>query len=111
MHPDPGTGGVPSTIWTGAGSGGYALSVEGKVHFSRSGRAEIAAGRSSVEVNAGSLGRTSFAIATLNTNRPGVWVRSVVVNWTEALPERENTTIHLNKPTPFKTRCAWIVFN
>ena len=112
VHPDPGTSRRPSTIWTGAPADSYALEVEGKALLSRSGRAEIAAGRSSVKVRVpGSLGRTSFAIATLNTNRPGIWVRSVAVNWTESLPERDDITIHLNKPTPHKTRCAWIVFN
>jgi hypothetical protein len=112
VHPDPGTSSRPSTIWTGADSGSYALVVEGNVYFSRSGRAEIATGRSWVKVRVpGSLGRTSFAIATLNANRPGVWVRTVVVNWTESLPERDAITIILNKPTPYKARCAWMVFN
>jgi len=110
VDPDPGTGSRPGTIWTGAHAGNYALVVEGKVNFSRSGRAEIAAGRSSVEVKVPSLDRTSFAMATLNTNRPGVWVRSVVVTF-PALPERDHITIYLNKPTPYKTTCAWVVFN
>ena len=112
VHPDPGTSHRRSTLWTGADNDSWALEVEGKAFFSRSGRAEIAAGRSWVRVRVpGSLGRSSFAIATLNTNRPGVWVRTVVVNWTESLPERDDITIILNKPTPQKARCAWMVFN
>jgi hypothetical protein len=109
-HPEPAEPSRRATIWTGADTDSFALEVQGAVHFSRSGRAEIAAGQSSVTVEVpGYFRANSFALATLNTNRPEVWVRSVFLERT--VLRKNRLTIYLNRATPSKVKCAWMVLN
>jgi len=98
--PTPRTG-----VWAGAAGGRTALQVQGVARFSRSGRAAFAAGQASKAVTVpGGLTGTSFALAVLNTNRSGIFVRAVVPN-----ASTEKITIYLNKAVPGTTQCAWMV--
>ncbi len=55
-----------------------ALKVNGRVRFSRSGRARVLAGRSSRKVTMAGVTTSSYVIATLQTHRAGVFVSAVV---------------------------------
>ncbi|HEX2221958.1 MAG TPA: hypothetical protein VHK06_05485 [Candidatus Limnocylindria bacterium] len=88
---------------------GLALRVSGRAAFDRSGRATIATNASSVTVTPPNFYATSstFVLATLQQNRAGVHVQSVVVTTGSA----GRFTIHLNKPVPAATSVAWMAVN
>ena len=56
---------------------GLGLEVQGKVKFSRSGRATLGAGRSNIRVNLAGVTTSSRVFAVLHSNRTGRWVQSV----------------------------------
>ena len=88
----------------GQSSADLALEVQGKVKFSRSGRATIASGKSSIKVAlaGGNSGCRIFAV--LHSNRTGRWVQSVV-------PTTGSFTIYLNATVTSATYVAWFVLN
>lgn len=81
-----------------------ALVVTGKVQFSRSGRATLLAGRSSIKVNLAGTTTSSRVFAVLHSNRPGRYVRAVVV-------ATGSFTIYLNTTVTANTWIAWFVVN
>jgi hypothetical protein len=81
-----------------------ALRVLGKTQFSRSARTSIAAGASSKKVTMTGVTTSSYIIATLQTNRAGVYVQSVV-------PATGYFTIHLNKTVSATTYVGYLVIN
>ena len=81
-----------------------ALEVQGKVKFSRSGRATLGAGKSSVKVTLAGVSTGSRVFAVLHSNRTGRWVQSVV-------PTTGSFTIYLNGTVTASTYIAWFVLN
>jgi hypothetical protein len=89
----------------------FALNVDGRVQFHRSGIATIPAGKSSVAV--GTAGGVTLALfpesrvlATLQTNRAGLFVQAAVPN-----VSKNTVTIYLNKKAPAATTVAWFVLS
>ena len=78
-----------------------ALDVRGVARFSRSGAKTITSG-SSTTVTGVALAAGSLVFAQLQTNRSGVWVRSVVTN-----PGASSFTIYLNTSVSASTKLAW----
>jgi hypothetical protein len=88
---------------------GNALQVEGKASFSRSGRVNVAANASRVDVTVpGGLGPSSHVLATLQVYRGGVYVAACRPNY----PTSGKVRIYLNKvaSTTSSTPVAWFVF-
>lgn len=81
-----------------------ALTVTGKVIFSRSNRSTILAGRSSLKVNLPGTTSSSRVFAVLHSNRAGRYVRAVV-------PTTGSFTIYLNATVTSATYVAWFVLN
>ena len=81
-----------------------ALYVDGKAHFSRSGRSTIGAGRSSVTVTLSGTSSGSRVFAVLHSNRAGRYVRAVV-------PTTGRFTIYLNTTVTSATYVAWFVLD
>ena len=81
-----------------------ALYVDGKTHFSRSGRSTIGAGRSSITINLTGTSSASRVFAVLHSNRAGRYVRAVV-------PTTGKFTIYLNTTVTSATYVAWFVLD
>ena len=81
-----------------------ALKVQGKVLFSRSGRASIATGKASKVVSFPGVTTGSLVFAVLSTNRAGRWVRAVV-------PAAGKFTVYLNASVPAATSVVWWIIN
>jgi hypothetical protein len=81
-----------------------ALKVLGKTQFSRSGRTYVSAGASSRKVSMTGVTTSSYVIATLQTNRAGVYVQAVV-------PGTGYFTIYLNKAVSATTYVGYLVIN
>ena len=79
-----------------------ALRVMGRATFSFSGKATIAANKSSVTVTKPGVSTSSLIIATPSTNRAGVYVQSVV-------PGAGKFTIYLNKKVSGATGVAYMI--
>lgn len=90
---------------------GTGLYVRGKVrHFTRSGRATVTAGRSTVDIDLrakGGLDGTPLCFANLMTHRPGVFVTTVRPNY----PVAGKVRIYLNRAVSASTHVAWSVLN
>jgi hypothetical protein len=110
-----GAGGVGVVGYAGEGRGvgvhasagtndQVALKVTGKAVFSRSGRARIAAGRSSKVVSYPGVTAASLVFAVLSSNRGGRWVRAVI-------PAAGNFTIYLNAAVGNTSYATWWVLN
>jgi hypothetical protein len=97
-------------------SDGQALRVDGRATFSRSGSAVITLPDTSVTVPVpGAISqatsfpeRPSLALATLQTDAPGVWIRAAVLDNVAG-----TLTIHLhrNRRKPESVTVAWMVVN
>jgi hypothetical protein len=85
--------------------GGYALQVDGRAVFSRSGMVTIAAGTSTTDVSV-YLSSASLVLATIQSYHAGVWVAGVSLNTSDGL-----ATIHLNKAAPANLKVGWFVAN
>lgn len=81
-----------------------ALEVQGKVKFSRSGRATIPTGKSNIKVTLAGVNSGCRVFAVLHSNRTGRWVQSVV-------PVTGSFTIYLNTTVTSATYVAWFVLN
>ena len=87
---------------------GTALQVAGKAKFSRSGRAAVLKGKSSVDITVtGGLTSHSMVHATLQTYRSGVSIAAVRINY----PTAGKARIYLTKvaSTTASTYVAWFV--
>ena len=89
-------------VQASAQAGLTALNVDGRVKFSRSGRTTIASGASSKVVALAGVTTASYVVATLQTNRAGVWIQAV-------LPAAGKFTVYLNKATVNPAKVAWFV--
>jgi hypothetical protein len=79
------------------------LEARGRIRFpNRSGKARIAAGKSSVAVTVSGVTSSNFAIATLATNRSSRYVRAVVCS-------TGKITIYLNSTVSATTYVSWLV--
>ena len=83
---------------------GVALKVTGKAQFSRSGRATVAAGHTSVLVKLAGVTTSSYVIATPQAKRAGVFVQAVV-------PAGGSFTIHLSRAPLVATTVGYLVIN
>ena len=100
---DPAAAGLRT--WGYDGSGNWtALDVRGKAKFSRSGRATIGAGKSSIKINLVGTSFSSLVFAVLRSNRSGRYVRAVV-------PTTGSFTIYLNAAVTSSTYVVWFVLN
>jgi hypothetical protein len=81
-----------------------ALVVEGKAHFSRSGRTAIARGKSSLRITLAGTTPTSKVFAVLATSLAEHYVRAVV-------PATDAFTIHLNVALASKAYVNWFVLD
>jgi hypothetical protein len=81
-----------------------ALQVIGKTQFSKSGVATVLAGQSNVVVHVTQITDASFAVATLQQNRTGVFVQAV----THQVPA-STIKIILNKTVSADTKVGWLV--
>jgi hypothetical protein len=95
---DSGTGVLASS------TGGIALKVDGKAQFSRSGKASVASGQSSIVVQNVSLSTKSLVLATPQKNVAGVYVQAAVPN-----VSAHTVTISLNKTVGASYPVAWMV--
>ena len=91
--------------------GGTGLLVYGKARlYTRSGRATVAAGRASVDVDLrqkGGLSGTPLCFANLMTYRPGTFVTTVRPNY----PVAGKARFYLNRTVSVNTFVAWFVLN
>jgi hypothetical protein len=81
-----------------------ALKVTGKVSFSRSGRTNIATGKSSIVISLAGVASNSRVFAVLASNRSGRYVRAVV-------PTTNSFTIYLNTTVTSTTVVTWFVLD
>ena len=81
-----------------------ALKVTGKVSFSRSGRTNIATGKSSIAITLAGVASNSRVFAVLASNRSGRYVRAVV-------PATNSFTIYLNTTVTSTTVVTWFVLD
>lgn len=88
---------------TTAGTG-PALQVEGKVAFSRSGVAAIAAGKTAVKVTLAGVTASSLVLATLQQVLAGVVIAG-------AVPGSGSFTIHLTNAPSKRVKVAWFVID
>ena len=92
-------------VWAGAENGRTALQVAGVARFNRSGRTTLSAGQSSKKITVpGGISSTAFGLATLQSNRSGVWVRAVVPASADG-----SITIYLNAAVTASTSLGWMV--
>lgn len=87
---------APNNLW--------ALGVNGKATFSRSGVLTIPKNAQSAKVSSVALTSSSFIIATLNQYRSGVWIAAAIPNVAS-----DSITIYLNKKATLATKVAWFV--
>ncbi|HZC51294.1 MAG TPA: hypothetical protein VE441_02175 [Mycobacterium sp.] len=81
---------------------GTALSVNGKVHFSRSGAASVAQGTRTKTVNIAGMTASSLVLVTLQKTVNGVYLEG-------AIPGSGKFTVRLSKTAPTAIRFAWFV--
>ena len=82
----------------------FALRVSGKVHFTRSGRVAMSAGKSSKAVTLAGTTTTSKVFAVLATSESGRYVRAVV-------PAAGKFTIYLNTTLASSAVVSWFVLD
>jgi hypothetical protein len=84
----------------------FALRANGVSQFKRSGRPTILAGHSSVSRSSIRIDPGTLVLASLQQDRPGVYVRSTVPN-----AASDAFTIRLNKAVTSDTKVAWFLVN
>ena len=85
----------------------WGLDISGRVSFSdRSGLLTIAANRSSISTAVPALTAGSMVLATLQTNRAGIYIQAAVAN-----PATGRITIYLNKRVTAATKAAYFVLD
>lgn len=114
-EPGPGNFAGASVLRLEADDNGTALTVDGKARFSRSGRATVRAGRSSVDIYVGpgpeapfyGLEGTPLCFANLMTYRAGVFVTTVRPNY----PSNGTIRIYLNRTVSANSFVSWFILN
>jgi hypothetical protein len=96
----------PIGLYSESPAGGLAAQFAGPTVFMLSGKTTITSGSSKVVAIPDGLRPQSLVLAVLHTNRPGVWVRSVVPNVAAG-----TATIYLNTSVTSATFIAWFVVN
>jgi hypothetical protein len=81
-----------------------ALHVNGKAHFSRSGKASVSRTRTSVSVTVPGATAASMVLATIQANKLGLYVKGAVAT-------TNKITIYLSKKPPVTVKVAWIVLD
>jgi hypothetical protein len=81
-----------------------ALVVNGKAHFSRSGKVSVGRTRSSVSLSMAGVTSASMVIATVQANKIGLYVKGAVAT-------TNKITIYLSKKPPATVRVAFIVLD
>ena len=81
-----------------------ALHVEGKAHFSRSGKASVGRTRTSVSVAVPGATSASMVLATIQANKLGLYVKGAVAT-------TNRITIYLSKKPPIAVKVAFIVLD
>jgi hypothetical protein len=94
------------STFTGQASFDGGFSVTGKSTFSRSGLLTAPGGTSSIVKSSVSLSSSSYVLATIQTNTPGVSVRAAVPN-----PGSSTITIYFSANAPAGTKVAWFIVN
>jgi len=82
----------------------HGLFVEGRVHFNRTGMLTIAKDKSSVSAAVPALSAQTTVLATLQTNRAGVYIQAAL-----ASPASGKITVYLNKKVTAATKVAYFV--
>lgn len=82
----------------------FALETVGKVKFNRSAKNYVSAGASSKRITMAGVTSSSYVIATLQTNRAGYYIQSVVC-------ATGYFTVYLNKAVPGTTYFGYLVIN
>ena len=101
-----GSGSIGVRAFAPVDSHHYGLSTTGRVHFSgRAGVLTIPQGKSSVGTAVSALTATSMVLATLQTNRAGIYVQAAVAS----LPGK--IAIYLNQAVPKATKVAYFVLD
>ena len=114
VHVQSVTGTALDARATGTGTGvhaesaaGSALEVVGKVKLNRSGRTNIANGKTSVVITVpGGVNATSLCFASLTVYRSGVYVAAVRPNYPAG-----KMTVYLNKAIGAATIVSWVVLS
>ncbi|HLX35547.1 MAG TPA: hypothetical protein VKR30_09955 [Candidatus Limnocylindrales bacterium] len=91
-------------VYATAPAAGVALKTSGKVVFSRSGHATMAAGTSTKTVSLAGVTSASMVFAVLASNRSGRYVRAVVAG-------SVSFVIYLNTTVLSSTLVSWFVLN
>ena len=101
-----GLGLMSSGVWGGAPTdlNHWGLEIAGRVSFSRAGLLTIAAGSSSVSTTRPALSPTTMVLATLQTNRAGVYIQAAVASSASG-----KITIYLNKKVTAATLVAYFI--
>jgi hypothetical protein len=97
-----------SGVWASApeDASHFALQVDGRVAFRRSGLLTIARNKSSVSATVPALTATSMVLANLQANRAGVYVQAAV-----ASAASKKITIYLNKKVTAATKVAYFILD
>src|SRR5262245_52568827 len=96
---------IGKSTFTGQATFQNGVTIAGKSTFSRSGLLDVG-GTSHVVKSGVGLTSSSYVLATLQTNAPGVYVRAAVPN-----PAASSISIYLNSTAPAGTKVAWFVVN
>jgi hypothetical protein len=98
-------------VLAGSPGAGVGLHVRGRTKLvNRSGRATVATGRATVDIDLrrkGGLSGTPLCFANLMSHRPGVFVTTVGPNF----PVAGKARIYLNRTVRSNTHVAWVVLN
>lgn len=81
-----------------------ALRVNGKAHFSRSGKVLVGKTKKSVSVSLAGVTSSSMILATIQANKLGLYIRG-------AVPSANKFTIYLSKAPGTTVRIAWMVLD
>jgi len=87
-------------------AGGHAIAAHGPVIFDSAGLLTIAAGKSSISKAVGALSATSMVLATLQTNRSGVYIQAALASRASG-----KITIYLNKKVTAATKVAYFILD
>ena len=83
---------------------GTALYVNGKAHFSKSGKITVAKGKTAITKTVAGVTSASIVIAVLQTKVAGTWI-------TSAIAASGKFTVNFNKALPAKASVGWIVLD
>jgi hypothetical protein len=97
------TGGI-GVLASSPNNTAVALHAEGKVHFSRSGRKKVSAGKASIAISLAGVTSSSKVFAVFATSESGRWVRAVV-------PASGRFTVYFNTKLASAAYLSWFVLD